>query len=261
MLHLRVLSAMVGIPVMILAAWHGNFFLWLLTALFYAFAGFEMMVILRGLGLNPNKWMIQVGGLLLLTSAYLYKDEKIGETLVLIIITNLLTMALLFPRSTALDIFGNLASTLYLGNFVFFILLRDLPNGLVWFLILLTATWVSDTFAYFVGKSFGKHKLAPRLSPKKTVEGALGGIAGAALVGFVSTLVFSGLNTWAVMLLGAFIGIASLLGDLVESALKRQAKVKDSGRIIPGHGGVLDRFDSLLFTGPLVYYVVKMFII
>lgn len=128
-------------------------------------------------------------------------------------------------------------------------------------LLLLTATWASDTFAYFVGRAIGKHKLAPLLSPKKTVEGAVGGLLGAVLIGYLFGTFNPQLNMTAVILLGVLIGIASLMGDLVESAFKRQAKVKDSSQIIPGHGGVLDRFDSLLLTAPLVYYVVKLFII
>ena len=261
MLHLRVLSALVGIPVILLAAWYGNEFLLLLTAVAYGIAIREMMVILKGLGINSNRWIIQAGGLILLTSAYLYKDDGLAHTLIFVVMGNLFMMAFLYPRTTPLDTFGNITTTLYLGNFIFFYLLRDLPGGWSWILFLLAATWASDTFAYFVGRSFGKHKLAPLLSPKKTIEGALGGVAGAVLVGFIFTLIVPGMSTVVILLLGALIGVASLLGDLVESAFKRQAMVKDSGQIIPGHGGVLDRFDSLLVTAPLVYYVVKLFII
>ncbi|AQS59353.1 phosphatidate cytidylyltransferase [Desulforamulus ferrireducens] len=261
MLHLRVLSALVGIPVIVLSAWYGSWVLWLLVFGLFLLSAREMAVILKGLNLNPSVWLIQVGGLIIFTSAYLYKDEYIGPTIILLLIANLLMMAFQYPDRGPLDTFGNLTALLYLGNFIFFYLTRGLENGFVWLLLLLTATWASDTFAYFVGRAFGKHKLAPLLSPKKTVEGAIGGVLGAALTALVFVQLVPGLPLWPVVLLGALIGLAALLGDLVESALKRQAGVKDSGNIIPGHGGMLDRFDSLLFTAPLVYYLVNLFII
>ena len=261
MLHLRVLSALVGIPVIVLSAWYGNLVLWLLVLGLFMLSSLEMAVILKGLKLNPSVWIIQVGGLIIFASAYLYKDEYIGPTIILLLIANLLMMAFQYPNNGPLDSFGNLTSLLYLSNFVFFYLTRGLENGFVWLLLLLIATWASDTFAYFVGRAIGKHKLAPLLSPKKTVEGAMGGVLGASLTALVFVKLVPGLPLWPVVLLGALIGLASLLGDLVESALKRQAGVKDSGNIIPGHGGMLDRFDSLLFTAPLVYYIVNLFII
>lgn len=261
LLHLRVLSAIVGIPVIIFAAWYGSWVLWLLTFMFFFFAAREITVILKGLGLKPARWIIQIGGLITFAGAYLYNDETLGLAFVSLVIANLLMMALLYPRTMPVDIFGNLFAIFYLSNFIFFYLTRGLENGFVWILLLLSATWASDTFAYFVGRSIGRHKLAPVLSPKKTVEGAVGGLCGSALVSFLFVQWVPSLPLLPVLLLGVLIGIASLLGDLVESALKRQAGIKDSGHMIPGHGGVLDRFDSLLFTAPLVYYSVKLFII
>ncbi|WP_338011619.1 phosphatidate cytidylyltransferase [Desulforamulus aeronauticus] len=261
LLHLRVLSALVGIPVIVLSAWYGGWVLWLLVLIFFMLSSLEIAVILKGLHLQPSAWLIQVGGLITFASAYLYKDEYIGFTIVLLLFANLLLMVFQYPKTGPLDAFGNVTAVLYLANFVFFYLIRGLENGFVWLLLLLTATWASDTFAYFVGRVLGKHKLAPLLSPKKTIEGAVGGVIGSSLTALAFVKLVPVLPLWPVVLLGALIGIASLLGDLVESALKRQAGVKDSGNIIPGHGGMLDRFDSLLFTAPLVYYVVNLLII
>ncbi|GAB6180680.1 phosphatidate cytidylyltransferase [Desulfotomaculum defluvii] len=261
MLHLRVMSAVIGIPIIILAAWYGHWTLWLLSLAVYAVAGLEMSIMLKGLKLNPEKWMILIGGLIIFASAYLYKDEYIGLTYVFLVIINLLMMAFLYPRISPLDVFGNLTAILYLSNFIFFFLTRELENGFLWILLLLTATWASDTFAYFVGKSFGKNKLAPILSPKKTVEGAMGGVVGSIITTCIFALYIPEVSVIFLITLGIFIGITALLGDLVESALKRQAGIKDSGQIIPGHGGFMDRFDSLLLTAPLVYYSVKLFII
>ncbi|GAB6157603.1 phosphatidate cytidylyltransferase [Desulfotomaculum varum] len=261
LLHLRVLSALVGIPIALLAAWYGSWLLWLITMLIFITASLEMTAILKGLGLQPAGWIIQIGGLILFAEAYQYKDTLINVVYVFLVLANLLWLVFCYPKQTPTDVFGNLVATLYLGNLVFLYLTRELPGGLAWLLLILTTTWASDTFAYFVGRAMGRHKLAPLLSPKKTIEGAVGGIAGAALTAYLLAQFMPGLPVQPVVLLGALVGAASLLGDLFESALKRQAGVKDSGHLIPGHGGILDRFDSLLITTPLVYYIIKLFII
>lgn len=123
--------------------------------------------------------------------------------------------------------------------------------ALVW--IMFIGTWASDTFAYFVGSAIGRHKLCPTISPNKTVEGFLGSLVGtsAAVAGLGA---FFSLSVFSMAALGFFIAVFATLGDLVESVLKRHVGIKDSGRLIPGHGGVLDRFDSVLFTAPFVYY-------
>jgi phosphatidate cytidylyltransferase len=125
---------------------------------------------------------------------------------------------------------------------------------------MLAGTWASDTAAYFVGKKMGKRKLAPKLSPDKTIEGALGGIAGSITGLFLVYLIFPAGSPAIVLALGLLVGIFGLLGDLFESSLKRTAGIKDTGFIIPGHGGVLDRFDSMIFTAPAVYYFVALII-
>jgi phosphatidate cytidylyltransferase len=124
------------------------------------------------------------------------------------------------------------------------------PRGLAWALTVILATWVGDSAAYLTGRAFGRRKLAPRLSPNKTIEGGLGGLIGSLVVGGLAFLVF-GLGAWWIgAFVGFVIGVAGQVGDLVESFLKRQAGVKDSGTLIPGHGGILDRIDALLFAFP-----------
>ncbi|GAB4293917.1 MAG: phosphatidate cytidylyltransferase [Myxococcota bacterium] len=127
-------------------------------------------------------------------------------------------------------------------------------------LLLFGVTWLSDTGGYFIGRAFGRTPLSPRLSPKKTVEGLLGGVVFSVVfaVGF-SLVAYHALNWFAALLLGALATLWGQTGDLVESLFKRVAKVKDSGRIIPGHGGMLDRIDALLFNAPLVYLWLKLF--
>jgi len=124
--------------------------------------------------------------------------------------------------------------------------------GLAWVLLVILCTWIGDSGAYLVGRSLGKHKLAPVLSPKKTIEGSLGGLLGTIIVAVVVDAAFGmGLAAWATVVLGALLGAAGQVGDLAESLMKRQAGVKDSGSIIPGHGGILDRIDALLFAFPV----------
>jgi phosphatidate cytidylyltransferase len=124
------------------------------------------------------------------------------------------------------------------------------PRGLAWILTVVLATWVGDSVALFAGRTFGKRKLAPIISPNKSQEGAIGGILASMVVGAVSFQGF-GLSNWKLGLIaGAVIGLAGQIGDLAESVMKRQAGVKDSGSLVPGHGGVLDRIDALLFAFP-----------
>ncbi len=134
-------------------------------------------------------------------------------------------------------------------------LLRLLPDGRDWIFLVLLIVMASDTLAYFVGKTWGRRRLYEAVSPKKSIEGAVGGLAGSLIGALVCKLwFFSELSLMDVVLLGIGVGIFSQLGDLIESLLKRSFGVKDSGTIIPGHGGILDRLDSLLLAFPITYY-------
>jgi phosphatidate cytidylyltransferase len=132
--------------------------------------------------------------------------------------------------------------------------------GVAWIYYTCAITWLQDTSAYFIGRRFGRRKLAPILSPKKTWEGAAGGMIGAILTGIVCVLLL-GLPITLLQgaLLGLVGGIVGPLGDLSESLIKRQVGLKDAGNLIPGHGGILDRADSLLFTVPILYYLIRLF--
>ena len=147
----------------------------------------------------------------------------------------------------------------YIGLlFAHFILLRRVDAMLPYFWLALIGTWASDSGAYFVGCRFGRHFLAKNISPAKTVEGALGGVAFCLLAVLLGGIYFFHLSMPDLFGLGMLIALAAPVGDLAESALKRFAGIKDSGRLFPGHGGVLDRFDSLLFVVPSVYYYVYL---
>lgn len=129
--------------------------------------------------------------------------------------------------------------------------------GVITLWLLLFTTWASDTFAYFAGRAFGKHKIVPTISPNKTLEGFIGGFIGCIITGAVFSYIV-GIPFWFGIHVGMICGILAPLGDLFESKLKRLCNVKDSGTLLPGHGGVLDRFDSLLFTAPTILIYVLM---
>ena len=149
---------------------------------------------------------------------------------------------------------------LYCGGLIPYLsLLRDKGQGLA--LIALLCTWVADTAAYFVGRAIGRRKLYPSVSPGKTVEGALGGLVGSVVVAFAVARLFGvALGPWHVVWLGAIAGTFGVVGDLCESLLKRSVGAKDSSHLIPGHGGVLDRFDAVMFVAPAFYIYVALFV-
>ena len=138
---------------------------------------------------------------------------------------------------------------------------RELPGGryLVWLIFL--CSWGCDTCAYCVGMLFGKHKMTPKLSPKKSVEGAVGGVVGAAILTIIYGFIFKGHmgadNAYIFMMAGicAAGALLSMVGDLAASAIKRNFEIKDYGKLIPGHGGIMDRFDSVIFTAPVIFYL------
>ncbi|GAB4256330.1 MAG: phosphatidate cytidylyltransferase [Thermoleophilia bacterium] len=139
-------------------------------------------------------------------------------------------------------------------GFAYVVLLRGLEHGLALTVLVVGGTWVNDTFAFFVGRAFGRRRMAPRISPKKTVEGALAGIVGALLFALGVKMYSPWLRWRDAAVLGVVVGVVGQWGDLFESAVKRDLQVKNSGRLFPGHGGVLDRFDSVLFAGMAAYW-------
>ena len=168
-----------------------------------------------------------------------------------------------FPKFTTEQITVAFFGIFYVGMmFSYLYQVRSMPDGkyLVWLIVL--SSWGCDTCAYCAGMLLGKHKMAPKLSPKKTVEGAVGGVLGAALLGFLYGVYFEGhmveLARPGVISAAAcaIAAVISQIGDLAASAIKRNHGVKDYGHLIPGHGGILDRFDSMIFTAPAIYFAV-----
>ena len=124
-------------------------------------------------------------------------------------------------------------------------------------ILVFISSWVCDTCAYFTGKTFGRHKLAPVLSPKKSIEGSVGGVLGSALVGVLYGYLFGFMPGYMALLCG-IAGAISQFGDLFASAIKREHGIKDYGNLIPGHGGIMDRFDSVIITAPIIYILAEV---
>lgn len=162
-----------------------------------------------------------------------------------------------YPKYHAEQVMAAFFGVVYVAVMLSFIYLtRSLPDGkfLVWLIFL--CSWGCDTCAYCVGMLIGKHKMAPVLSPKKSIEGAVGGVAGAALLGVIYAAATQG-KMAEYALICAVGALISMAGDLAASAIKRNQNIKDYGKLIPGHGGILDRFDSVIITAPVIYYLAK----
>ena len=162
-----------------------------------------------------------------------------------------------YPKYHAEQVMAAFFGVVYVAVMLSFIYLtRSLPDGkfLVWLIFL--CSWGCDTCAYCAGMLIGKHKMAPVLSPKKSIEGAVGGVAGAALLGVIYAAATQG-KMAEYALICAVGALISMVGDLAASAIKRNQNIKDYGKLIPGHGGILDRFDSVIITAPVIYYLAK----
>ncbi|WPC40691.1 phosphatidate cytidylyltransferase [Clostridium sp. JS66] len=184
---------------------------------------------------------------------------KLTFFMIIIAVFILMCIPVLNLKYNFIDVSITIFAFLYIAVFFSFIVLVDnKPYGkyLVWLIFL--ASWLCDTFAYYAGKAFGKTKLCPKVSPKKTVEGSLGGILGSiiccGIFGLVLNLKGINIPVYNFFIIGAFCGTICQLGDLTASSIKRYVGVKDYSNLIPGHGGILDRFDSILFSSVVVYY-------
>lgn len=254
----RVVSALLTAPFFVLFLWFGGIPLTLLTAALMLLALREFERLFARGQIYFAWWLAAFCGLALLFLASVPGGAL--DLLPAIMATVLLTLILpvVWPQADPAMSAATLLGSLYIAlPLSFLLLLRQAQHGKVLVLWVLITIWMADAAAYFVGRSLGRHLLLPHISPKKTVEGAVAGLIGAMLSGYLGAkLGFLPLSLGVGF--GAVIAVAGILGDFAESALKRWAGVKDSGRLLPGHGGFLDRFDSVLFVLPAVYYYLKM---
>lgn len=252
-----------GIGLVMLGGLPFNLFLTMILTV----SAWEYVQLARKAGYQPNQWLV-VGGTGVLTLARSFIQFDHAELILSAII--LVTMAVhLFEYEKGRDKAGtdfavSLGGIFYIGWLgSYMISIRSLPDGLWWFMVALPAAWFADSGAYLIGSHFGKHKFFPRISPRKTWEGYLGGIAFGTICTILLTLIWSlrmpSLSWVHGLVLGLVMSIITPLGDLGESIFKRQVGVKDSSNIIPGHGGVFDRVDSWLWAGVLGYYIITIF--
>lgn len=188
--------------------------------------------------------------------------------LLVVILWQLAVYVFTYPKYKSGQVMSGVFNLLYAPFMLsyLYLILKEFDKGLYLVILVFIASSVSDMCAYFVGVSIGKHKLAPVVSPKKSIEGSIGGILGAAIVGFVFGLIlnkngiFGSEALWAFAVIGGVGSIISQIGDLAASAIKRDHGIKDYSHLIPGHGGLMDRLDSICVTAPIIYYL-AMFLI
>jgi phosphatidate cytidylyltransferase len=279
----RIITAVVLIPIVLILVFLGPRWQWLFTlavAAVAALAGWEYMALSRRCGANPPRAATMVALLALFAVNFEWPD--LTPAVFGILGLGLLVYCTFFKpvEETIADASASIFCLLYTGlTLIALPTLREQANGPSLVVFLLFVVWAGDTAAYYAGRAWGRHKMAPKLSPGKTWEGAIASVAGSAVIAAVlvslaslmqepsNSTVLSSLERvfpsavlaypdeiWYWVVLAAVINVAAQVGDLAESALKRSAGVKDSGNLLPGHGGVLDRIDALLLAGPILWY-------
>lgn len=256
----RVLSAVLLLPVVFFVTRYlppGAFFV--MVAVVLAVAVFEFCHLASRRGFAPQVWSALAGALLI---AYSFLDPRFEALEAFALLCVVLPVLALLRRDGAADKFGNLVMTIFPVIFLglllgYIVALRGLPgeDGHDLPFLLLLIVWTADTGAYYGGRGFGRRPLAPEISPRKTQEGAACGIVSGLAAAFLARAWFiHRLGVVDCLVLGLLLPTVGVAGDLLESSLKRWAGAKDSGRMIPGHGGILDRIDALLLAAPVLFY-------
>jgi phosphatidate cytidylyltransferase len=259
-------------PIVLTFVWFGGWIAFAATALVVVLGTLELHNMLLHAGYHPLIWVsfglsilflvaamfpaqrlliLETGlsGALLISFPWLFFRQKLDGAMVDWALTLAISIYLGWPVSFLLLLRGYQPSSIHIAHGV----LIYLPHGAWWLLVTLLGVWGFDAAAFFAGRYFGRHKLAPEISPAKTWEGVLGGFVLSIVAALLFTVLPLGVPWYLAIVLGILLGIAAVLGDLAESLIKRQTHVKDSGQIMPGHGGMLDRVDSLLFAVIVVY--------
>jgi len=262
----RTISAVVIVLVALAAILPGGI---ILAAVLYVVSVIGYLELTKACGVRKGEKRngLEIMGIAAITCYYpvIYLVEDTSYAVMIIVLSMMAMMSVYvfaYPRFHADQVMAAYFSLIYAPVMLSFVYLtRQLDNGiyLVWMIFI--SSWISDTFAYLTGVMFGRHKLAPVLSPKKSVEGAVGGIAGAALTGALFGVLFrSAFEIEQIVLILTVVGgagsVISQVGDLAASAIKRNHEIKDYGKLIPGHGGIMDRFDSVIFTAPITYFLI-----
>jgi phosphatidate cytidylyltransferase len=262
----RVITAVIAIPVVLAFVWLSGWWGFAIAIIVVILSVYELHNMMVHEGYHPLIWMSFSLSILFLLAA-MFPQQRLILLEVGLSAALLITFPLLFIRKkldgAMVDWSLTLAIPVYLGwPLSVFLLLREFPGGITpgfwWVLTVFLGVWGFDSGAFFAGHFFGKHKLAPAISPAKTWEGVAGGLVFSIAAALLLTTWPLGVPWYLAILLGILIGIASTLGDLAESLIKRQTHVKDSGQFMPGHGGLLDRIDSLLFAVIVVFIFAQL---
>jgi len=254
----RILSAVVLVPVVGVVVYLGGYVLFAVVLVAGLLAGYEYLQMMRTRDLAPS-YVFTLGLIV-----FFMIDAQWPQWGLLpfgVLWLPLLALVAEIWHGNAPNSLVNWALTVAGGVYIgfslsHFIRLRAIDDGMLWLALALVGTWIADSGAYFVGIRLGKHPFFPKISPKKTREGAVGELVSGTLAVVLLGYFFLDLPIGWGLILGVLLSLGATYGDLAESVIKRQIGVKDSGNLIPGHGGMLDRVDSLLFVVPIVYYVV-----
>ncbi len=256
----RIIFGVLGVVYLIFMFLLGNWFFSLSLLVFALIGAKEFYAAFRNKGFSPVNLLGYLSILVLFFGLIYERNLPVNHILVLF---GLFAFAvpIFIQKQQPIDTAITFAGFFYPGVLLSYILLlKELPNPYRDSLLILAlvATFATDTFAYFAGVSLGKHKLCPSISPKKTIEGSLGGMIGSLLLSLLVGLFLNRVYTIQIhpahfAAIGLLAGMFSQVGDLSASVIKRYCNIKDFGNVLPGHGGILDRFDSLLFTAPLIF--------
>lgn len=268
----RLIVAIILVPTGVFVIYSGGLIFTAFIGVLLALAAWEFGSLFHIAGLRPAHVIVIGGSLALFIGRAINGFESTPVIFTVLFLTGMVYHLIQYERGypqAGTDFTVSLSGAIYIGWLgAYFISIRQLPDGLWWMLLVLPAVWFADTGAYSIGRLLGRHPFSRRLSPKKTWEGYFGGILfgilGGALLGWLWGLVLepgSPINPWSGAFLGLVLAVLTPLGDLGESMFKRQAGVKDSSNLIPGHGGALDRIDSWLWAAAIGYYAIVFFLL
>lgn len=248
----RITSALIMLPLLILLVF-GGIPLYVVEFLLIVVGMYEFYSVFEKNEIYPMKFWAYIFAIFILLKNIMVWDIA-SSSIVFLILFFMAILNLLREKNNIVDFAITILGMIYIGIFfdTIIILYDYMPDGnkLVWLIFLIS--FGTDIFAFLVGVNFGKHKLIPNISPKKTIEGSIGGILASVLLCILYGIIVSGIPYYLLIIVGIFGSIVSQVGDLFASSIKRYCKVKDYGNIIPGHGGILDRFDSVLMTAPVI---------
>ncbi len=249
----RLFTGIIGGLVLGISTYLGGIFFYIVYFFIASFCLLELSRAFKQKIFESGYYLNLILNLIFLIVSIFKKDSDITFhiTLVLFVYISLNLFYYAFLNIKAENIFVNLIGGLYISFFLFHLYLLN-DTLFVWYIYIIAFS--NDTFAYFTGRFLGKHKLAPKLSPRKTIEGAIGGIFGSVIVAMIYNSFIGNYNTAIIILFIVTASIFSISGDLIASKIKRNNKIKDYSNFLPGHGGFLDRFDSMILIVPIIYY-------